>query len=87
MNNEQNPQLTIPRVSNSAYMWAVFHGQMYDDGYFTAVFDTKKEAEKAIREEGYKFNKEQQIFITYSDKLFGDARWYRIEKTPRNRLF
>lgn len=87
MNNDENPLLTIPRVSNFAYMWAVFHGQLYDDGYFVAVFDTKKEAEKAIRNEGYIYNKELHIYITYNDKLFGDARWYRIDKTPRNNLF
>jgi len=87
MNNAEQPQLTIPRVSNSAFMWVVFHGQFYADGYFVAVFDKKKDAEKAIRNEGYKYNKEQQIFINYNDKLFGDERWYRIEKTQRNTLF
>ena len=79
MNNAEEPR---------AFMWAVFHGQIHDEGYLVAVFDTKKEAEKAIREfGGYKFNKSQQKFITYNDRLLGDARWYRIDKTPRNSLF
>jgi hypothetical protein len=70
----------------SKKMYAIYHGQFFDEGYFVTVFDLKKDAEKAIRLEGYKFNKKQKIFINYNDKMFNDSRWYRIEKIVSNSL-
>jgi len=86
INKQIQPKLTIPCVNNSAYMWAVFHGQLYDSGYIVAVYDTKRNAEKDIRREGYKFNKKQELFINNDDPVFGDCRWYRIDKIEHNTL-
>ena len=68
-------------------MYAIFYGELYTDGHFVAVFDSKTEAVKAIRKQGYKFDRQQNIFVNYSDKVFNDARFFRIEKVIKNTLF
>ena len=62
-------------------MWAVFSGFNYTEGGFDCVFDNKKDAISAIRAYGYKYNKEQDIYINHDENM-----WYRIEKCGVNDL-
>jgi len=57
-------------------VWAIEWGQYYTDGVFSGeVFKTKALAARWLRERGYKFNKEQELFLNEAEQHYA-----RIEK-------
>ncbi len=68
-------------MKSKDFIWVVYHGRFYDDGYFMAVFDVKKDAETAIKNQGYKYNAEQNLFLNYETET-----WYRLEREYYNCL-
>jgi len=62
-------------------VWAIEWGQYYSDGAFSGeVFKTKKLAARWLRERGYRYNKEQDIFLNEEESCFA-----RIEKANFNK--
>ena len=63
--------------------WAIYHGFFYSDGSFSGMaFKTKKSAIKWIKENGFKYNKSENLYINddvdNGNGTFG--QWYRIEE-------
>jgi len=63
--------------------WAIYHGDYYSDGgFWDKAFKTKKAAIKWIRDQGFKYNKADDLYlnddIDNGNRSFG--QWYRIEE-------
>lgn len=61
--------------------WLVIIGKWYSDGYPYAVFDKRKDAEKGLRDENFRWNKAQQLFIDSKNE-----RWASVEAIDYNKL-
>lgn len=65
----------------TTHCYAVFRGQYDTTGHLVTVYDRKKDAVKAARQAGYKYNKAQGLFLR--DEA---SRWVRIDKIDKNGL-
>jgi len=63
------------------YVWAVFAGEIYSEGYLDAVYDKKQDAVEDIKAKGYKYNKGQDLYLNTIEN-----RWYRIDEIEHNHL-
>ena len=55
-------------------MYVVYHGQYYTEGYLSAVYNKKSDAEKDIRKEGYKKEAKTGLFLNDNE-----GEWYRVD--------
>lgn len=62
-------------------LWLVKHGLYWTEGGPTAVYDLKKDAIRDIRAEGYKHEKETDLYLNKET-----ACWYSIEQINYNTL-
>jgi len=62
--------------------WGIYKGGYYRDGGFDCkAFRTKKSAEKYLRGRGFKFNKEEDLFLNddYYQDGTNEGIWARVE--------
>ena len=66
--------------------WIVFQGRYYTDiKFINSIFYTKKEAVKHCRDDGYKFNKSQELFLNDKCQFYRSLKCHEItlkELTP-----
>lgn len=67
-------------------IWVISQGEIGHSATIISVYDRKADAIRDIRNCGYKYSKKDKAFINYNDPIFGDARWYTIEKGEKNIL-
>ncbi len=60
------------------YIWVVIQSRMFNGEFWMVGYGTnKKELEKQLREDDYKWDSEQQLFINADESY-----WRKIEKVP-----
>jgi hypothetical protein len=58
------------------YLWVVFEGMYFRDGYLLELCATRAEAERHARADGFKWNTENNLFLKEGPR----PTWRRLEK-------
>lgn len=66
-------------LAMTQHCYAILRGPYGTTGWLHTVFDKKKDAEKAIRAAGYKYNKSQHLYLDDAH-----SQWAKVEKTEKN---
>lgn len=69
------------RMSNQKHCWLISKGFYFSEGSAFAVYDRKTDAVRDIKEQGFRYNKEQDLFLNNKEHT-----WMRIDKKRKNNL-